>query len=169
MRTTEPPGRPQMVPEFERRRDCSQSADRLTGGQSPLAQGRGSKRAELEKARGELKSPLTQGRGSKHRQRGLPERHALVASRAGARIETSIKTAATASTCGSPLAQGRGSKRGPEGVCRKAARSPLAQGRGSKRLSRLYRERRPGVASRAGAWIETILGGRARRVSLTRT
>ncbi len=122
---------------------------------SPPSRGRGSKLRGTQVPAAHPLSPPSRGRGSK-RDRRVAELHGrLVASLAGAWIETRAQVPRSSSTpCRLPrggvdrniLSQASGGA--PRG-------SPPSRGRGSKRRDAGPRARRCAVASLAGAWIET--------------
>ena len=121
---------------------------------SPLAEGRGLKRAYDPPAAKRPGSPLAEGRGLKQSfgliQAGLD----AVAPRRGAWIETPfLHSGHTAGS--SPLAEGRGLKPSCHHACSFGAWSPLAEGRGLKLLLLLLLRDGKRVAPRRGAWIET--------------
>ena len=116
--------------------------DNATPKASPLAWGRGSKRAAWRHVNAGQGRPSRGGVGSK------PQHLAPLLGPASR----------------SPLAWGRGSKPLDGNHQRTSAWSPLAWGRGSKRSRDLRRLHRQLVAPRVGAWIETL--SRRRRTGL---
>ena len=152
MRQTRQLGRPSRRG-VDRNVQCVGKERRLV--ESPLAQGRGSKRPR--------RILLIIPRPSRPSRRGVDRNHcqalpdALAKGRPSRRgvDRNPLSIGQQFGRLVSPLAQGRGSKRQRLELDGARDTSPLAQGRGSKLLISRQGDGAPQVAPRAGAWIET--------------
>ena len=122
---------------------------------SPPARGRGSKQPAPLTPSPARTSPPARGRGSKLHYDPTRLAATLVASRAGARIETLMPTTRQRMPWSSPPARGRGSKQRIGCAQDQRQRSRLPRGGADRNERRQTFTPRPVVASRAGARIET--------------